>query len=756
MPDRHASAARPAPSPAEPDGLPGTGPAPARVSVLLPLPLDGPYDYLVPSDMSLRPGVVVRVPIGNRETAGVVWHREAPPELPAARLKPVLARYDVPPFTPAVRRFIDWVAGYTMAYPGAVLRMALSVPGALPRPKPVTAYRLRAGAGGGKAIKLTSARKRVLAEIGQGPARPLTELARAAGVSGSAIKGLVRAGVLETVALPPPPACEAPDWRRPGPALNADQAAAAEALGAKVRAGRFGVSLLDGVTGAGKTEVYLEAVAAALAAGRQALVLLPEIALSARWLARFARRFGVEPAVWHSELTAAQRRGTWRAVALGEARVVVGARSALFLPLAELGLIVVDEEHDAAFKQEDGVIYHARDMAVVRARLGDIPIVLVSATPSLETVNNVQAGRYDRLHLPARHGGAALPQVSLIDLRKDRPPRIEGLGQSWLSPGLRRALGETFEAGEQAMLFLNRRGYAPLTLCRACGHRLRCPNCTAWLVEHRLAGRLQCHHCGYGAALPRGCPACGAQGALAACGPGVERLAEEIAVLFPQARSALMASDTVTGPTAAATLLRAVEAREIDLLIGTQIVAKGHHFPYLTLVGVVDADLGLYGGDLRAAERTYQLLHQVAGRAGRAERPGRVLLQTVEPDHPVMQALAAGARDQFLEIEAETRTRAGLPPFGRLAALILSGSDPVLLDDAARALSRAAPRGEGIEVLGPAPAPLAILRGRHRRRFLLKVRRDIAPQGVLRTWLSAVKLPAKVRLQIDVDPYSFL
>ena len=755
MPDRHASAG---PRPAMSEPRPGSVPSQARVSVLLPLPLAGAFDYLAPADVPLRPGDVVRVPLGGREVTGVVWDREpGAADLPVERLKPVHARCEVPRFDAVLRRFIDWVAGYTLSTPGAVLRMALSVPKALEAPWPVVGYRLGPG-GAGKlsGVRMTPARRRVLAEIEDGPARPLAELSRAAGVSASVIKGLAKTGILEALALPPPVAFQTPAHGRAGLRLSPDQGQAAAVLGDKVRAQGFSVSLLDGVTGSGKTEVYLEAVAAALAAGRQVLVLLPEIALSAQWLERFAARFGAAPALWHSELSSAQRRAAWRAAAFGEARVVVGARSALFLPFAELGLIIVDEEHDAAFKQEDGVVYHARDMAVVRARLGGIPIVLVSATPSLETVTNVKDRRYDRLHLPKRHGGAELPKIQLIDLRRDRPPRIEGLGQSWLSPSLRQAVTETLAAQEQALLFLNRRGYAPLTLCRACGHRLQCPHCTAWLVEHRLAGRLQCHHCGFEIRLPNRCPKCAAEGALAACGPGVERLAEEAAALFPAARVAVMASDTVTGPSGAAALLGAVEAREVDLLIGTQIVAKGHHFPYLTLVGVVDADLGLYGGDLRAAERTYQLLHQVAGRAGRAERPGRVLIQTAEPEHPVMRALASGARDRFIAIESEARARAQMPPFGRLAALVLSSPDPKRLDDTARALARAAPEVEGVQILGPAPAPLAVLRGRHRRRFLLKARRDVAVQQVVKAWVARVRLPGKVRLRIDIDPYSFL
>jgi primosomal protein N' (replication factor Y) len=519
-----------------------------------------------------------------------------------------------------------------------------------------------------------------------------------------------------------------------------------------VAARAFSVTLLDGVTGSGKTEVYLEAIAECLRARRQALVLLPEIALSSQWLERFQRRFAIAPAVWHSDLTSRVRRVTWRAVADGAAPVVVGARSALFLPFPDLGLVVVDEEHETAFKQEEGVVYHARDMAVVRARLCAAPAVLVSATPSLETVANVEAGRYQRITLPTRHGGAAMPDVAAIDMRETPPAR----GGKFLAPPLIEAVRDTLARGEQAMLFLNRRGYAPLTLCRHCGHRMQCPNCTAWLVEHRTRRILQCHHCGHAVPIPEECPACAAPNSLTAVGPGVERITEEAASLFPEARRLVMASDTMPGPTAAAEASRAIAAREVDLIVGTQIVAKGWHFPHLTLVGVVDADLGLAGGDLRAAERTVQLLHQVAGRAGRAEAPGRVLLQTFSPEHPVMQALVAGDLAGFMASEAAQRRPGHWPPYGRLAALIVSADSALLADALARDLGRAAPLGAGVEVLGPAPAPLAILRGRHRRRLLLKTRRDVAVQPILRDWLAKVTVPRGGRVEVDVDPVSFL
>jgi primosomal protein N' (replication factor Y) (superfamily II helicase) len=723
--------------------------------VLLPLPLTGPLDYLLPADGPLPgPGSLVRVTLGTRRLIGVVWD-DPGAVIPAERLKPIVEVLPAPPLRPELRRFIDRVAAYTMAAPGAVLRMAISVEEALLPPPPrrvcaATSAGMVALAESGAGRKLTAARRRVLESLRDGGACSVAEAARRAATGPGVVRGLIAAGYVAETTLPAdPPALES--WDATGPPLSPDQQAAARRLTERTAARGFNVTVLDGVTGSGKTETYFAAIAEALGGGKQVLVLLPEIALGAQWLERFRRRFGTSPAQWHSEVTQAVRRDTWRAVAAGRARIVVGARSGLFLPFAELGLIVVDEEHDPSYKQDDGVCYQARDMAVLRASIADIPVVLVSATPSLETVVNIGRGRYERVSLPRRHAEAALPQVSLIDLRRERlePGRF-------LSPPLVEAMARTLAAGEQVLLFLNRRGYAPLTLCRACGHRLQCPSCTAWLVEHRFTGRLQCHHCGHAEGFPAVCPECLAAGAMVPCGPGVERLGEEVAARFPDARTALMVSDLLPGPRAAAELAEAMTAHRYDVLIGTQIVAKGHHFPMLTLVGVVDADLGMTGGDLRAAERTYQLLHQVAGRAGRAERPGRALLQTYMPEQPVMQALAAGDRDGFLAAEAAARRAAGLPPFGRLAALIVSAGDPESADFAARALARAAPQLPGLGVLGPAPAPLAILRGRHRRRFLVKAERGVSLQAVLRDWLGRVRLGGSARLQVDIDPYSFL
>jgi len=545
--------------------------------------------------------------------------------------------------------------------------------------------------------------------------------------------------------------CPQPDPDHHQPALTADQKTAADRLIDKVAAEAFSVTLLDGVTGSGKTETFCEAVAACLRQGKQALVLLPEIAMTAALLDRFKERFGIAPTQWHSELSEKQRRINWHSIALGEAKFILGARSALFLPFPDLGLIVVDEEHEAAYKQEEGVIYHGRDMAVVRAHIGNIPIILSSATPSLETMFNVQQKKYDHVVLHERFGKAAMPKIELVDLRQYKMK-----AQSFISPPLFEALEKTIASKQQAMLFLNRRGYAPLTLCRACGYRLQCPNCTSWMIEHKQTHRLHCHHCDYSMKLPDKCPKCGAEGRFAACGPGVERVAEEIKTRLPNVRFAIMASDTLGGPKAAQLLVDQMANQELDLLIGTQIMAKGYHFPRLTLVGVVDADLGLAGGDPRAAERTFQLLQQVAGRSGRGEDPGHVLLQTTAPEHPVMKALVKGDRDAFMEAELKEREAYHLPPVWRLASVTVSGADVRQVIALADEIAAHAPQDKKIRILGPAPAPFAMLRGKYRHRLLVQAPRNINLPLLLRQWLGGLKLPRSLRILIDVDPYSFL
>jgi len=733
----------------------GELPEMSRISVLLPLPLTGAYDYLVPRTLSAEPGDFVLAPLGNRLVVGVVWGPGDPDGVAEKKLKPIDSVLDAPPLPEANRAFIDWLAAYYLAPPGAVLRMAMSVTAALEPPVPRTGYVVESPdvilEKEAEGVRMTAARKRLLSSMIDRLPAQASELAKEAGVSVAVVKAASDAGLLQRVAMVDQATFAEPDPALPGPELNEEQKIAAEALIEMTSAHTLNVALLDGVTGSGKTEVYFEAIAAALEAGRQALVLLPEIALSAQWLRRFEDRFGVVPAEWHSDLTAAQRRRTWRGVAEGKVKCLVGARSALHLPFPDLGLIVVDEEHESAFKQEDGVHYHARDMAVVRGQFAKCPVVLASATPSLESIANVESGRYRRLVLPERHGVAEPPKIQIVDIRKDKPGR-----QEWLSPSLRTALEKTLAEGEQSLLFLNRRGYAPLTLCRTCGFRLACPNCSSWLVEHRFARRLECHHCGYSTSQMKNCPSCEDTDSFAACGPGVERLAEEVAAFLPQANVEVVTSDTLHSPFQAAAFVDRMTAKEIDIVIGTQILAKGYHFPMLTLVGVVDADLGLNGGDLRASERTYQLLQQVAGRAGRAGRPGKVLLQTSNPDAPVMEALASGDRDAFLEQESAMRQEFGYPPYGRLAAIIVSGPDERAVEDVARDIARQAPRPDGVQVLGPAPAALALLRGRHRRRLLIKADRSVSMQKLLANWLLSIKAPGQTRIAVDIDPYSFL
>ncbi len=717
------------------------------VSVLLPLPLDGAYDYSVPSEMRVQDGSFVEVPLGTRTQIGVVMG-SGDGGVDEERLKPITRVLPVAPMAEDLRQFVMWVADYTFSKPGSVLALTLRARQALEEPKTVSHFRLGDGP---PPTRITAARQRVLEVASDGMVRLRRDLAREAGVGESVVKGLTDLGALECVQLPGDAPFPEPDPNHPGPNLSDQQRAAADQLREKISSGGFSVAVLDGVTGSGKTETYFDAVAEALRKDAQVLILLPEIALTVQILDRFADRFGCRPAVWHSGLSQAERRRTYRAVLEGQAKVVIGARSALFLPFAKLGLIVVDEEHETTYKQEDGVVYHARDMAVVRGSLSSFPVVLASATPSLETMVNIEQGKYLRLELPSRHGVAELPEVTAVDMRAEKLP-----ADRFLSQKLRDAMSETFASGEQVLLFLNRRGYAPLTLCRTCGHRMMSPDSSSWLVEHRFLNRLVCHHSGYSIPKPKHCPECNAEDSLAACGPGVERLAEEVATLFPDVATEIMSSDTMRGHDEAQALLDRMADGEIDLLIGTQVVAKGHNFPGLTLVGVVDADLGLKGGDLRASERTYQLLHQVAGRAGRADKPGRVLVQTYMPDHPVMGALISGDRGAFLSRESMEREMLSMPPFGRLVGVVISGPDAQETESLALSLVREAPRTEQVRLLGPAPAPIGLLRGRHRFRLLMKAPRAFNVQAYLQAWFDGRKTPARMRVSVDVDPYSFL
>ncbi|HCQ71673.1 MAG TPA: primosomal protein N' [Rhodospirillaceae bacterium] len=738
------------------------GPAPKKDSrppsevrsVLVPYPVDKAYDYGVPEGMDVQDGDYVCVPLGGREVPAVVWGQGAGDVKPE-KLKYIIDRYDAAPMRKVHRDFISWAARYCAAPIGSVLKMALSVPAGLEPPAPARGFQLADGVSDARLekAKLSVQRRAVMDVMADGQIRRASEIAEVAGCSASVVKGLSDKGFLKQVDIFNPVPCKTPNYKHGAVDLSEDQQDVAERLCEQIGDGGYYCNLLDGVTGAGKTEVYFEAIAKALEQGKQILLLLPEIALSNAFLQRFNDRFGCYPALWHSGLTAAQRRLTWRGVAQGTSRVVVGARSALFLPYQKLGLIIVDEEHDPAYKQEDGVRYHARDMAVVRAHLGQFPIVLVSATPSLETMQNVWDGKYEHLILPARFGGAQMPEIDLVDLREDKPD-----SGNFIAPSLKKAMMDTLQRGEQALMFLNRRGYAPLTLCRSCGHRMECPRCTAWLVEHKTArgAHLQCHHCGFGVSVPKQCPSCSDEGSLVPCGPGVERIEEEVRQSFPDARVMVLASDTTDSQDELRTLLERIRRKEVDIIIGTQIVAKGHHFPDLTLVGVIDADLGLQGGELRASERVYQLLHQVAGRAGRAEKPGHVYLQTYMPQHRIMQALAAAGRDAFLQAEAAEREAAHMPPFARLAGIIVTGRDEAQALGVAKALARVAPQEANVQTFGPAPAPMARLRGRYRFRLLVRAEKTINLQKTVLDWVNSIKVPSTVRHIIDIDPQSFM
>lgn len=667
-----------------------------QCQILLATPFEQLFTYLVPEEEAAAIGEIVTVPFGKQELLGVVWAVGGGGDVAAEKLRKIIKIHrEYPPIAEKLRKFIDWAAWYNCAPRGAMLKMVLPVD-----------------------------------EIEKhGRVKITTDFAA------------------EKINLAP---------------LSDIQAHAAGDIEGKLGKG-FSVTLLDGVTGSGKTEVYFDAIEKVLGArdlelgnDGQTLILLPEIGLSVQWLARFEQRFGFAPVVWHSAITPAKKRASWQLVASGKARVVVGARSALFLPYKNLSLVVVDEEHDSSYKQEEVVIYHARDMAVARARFEEFPVVLVSATPSLESYYNARQGKYSEIALPVRHAEAVMPDIHLIDMRAEKLTASD-----FISSKLREKLAQAVAGGHQAMLFLNRRGYAPLMLCRKCGHRFQCPDCSAWLVTHRSRPRLECHHCGYNIPVPKNCPTCNEQDTLHACGPGVERLEEEVKNFLPQARVAVMASDSMGSYGDLSDTIKAMSEKQVDILIGTQMIAKGHHFADLAVVGVVDADLGLAGGDLRASERTYQLLHQLSGRAGREAVRGSVYLQSFLPEHPVIKALVSGDRQAFMDAELAARENAAMPPFSRLAAIIVEGEkEEDVVKIANKLTATLHTQNSTLHIYGPAPAPLFLLRGKYRYRLLVKAARTINLPDIMRGLLQDItasrSVPRNVRIKIDIDPQSFM
>lgn len=721
------------------------------IGVMLPLPFNEAFDYKTETELPL--GTIVRVPWGKDEQIGVVWHHGKTSQLPDNKIKPVIEKFDFPPLSKTLMQFVKFVAEYNMAFIGLVLKMVISSKAIFDDSQTETLYTLSGKTLSEAKLKNSDARWHVCDLLKYAP-YSRKEICQGAGVGMSVVNTLISAGVLKPIVREKQKYFAPPKGDFCKVNLTPEQEAAAAVLCAKVNQG-FSVTLLDGVTGSGKTEVYFEAVAKALENGKQVLILVPEIALTTQWLSRFEKRFGVKPACWHSGLGQRERIDTWKAIIQNRVQVIVGARSALFLPYPNLGLMVIDESHDHSFKQEDVVNYQGRDMAVVRAKLEQFPLILSTATPDLETVCNVEDGKYSSVQLTSRYASAQLPEIKVIDLKKDKPQK-GSWGVSWLSPTLVTALKENLEKNEQSMLFLNRRGYAPLTICRDCGHRIQCPHCTAWLTEHKSANRLICHHCGYSMPIPQTCPECHSEDGLTACGPGVERIAEEVSKRFPDAKIAVISSDITSSLKEVSEVLEKMEKGEVDILIGTQILAKGHHFPSLTLVGIVDADLGLMGSDLRATERTYQLLSQVSGRAGRAEKKGTVYIQTLYPDNAVLQALIHNDRNRFLDLEKQSRKILRMPPFGKLAAIIVSGTNQDITEKTAILLGQNAPNNDYISTLGPAPAPIYMLRNKYRYRLLLKTAKNIKIQAVIKEWLRRVQAPANVRIEVDIDPYSFM
>ncbi len=719
-----------------------------RVGVLTTQPLDRLLDYRAPEGGCFL-GAYVEVPLGPRKVLGVVWGPGAG-DFDSAKLRSVIRVLDVAPMRTEMRQFLGKAADYTLTPMPAMLRLATRAPGLSDPPSMRKILRR----GDGVPDRMTEARTRVLEVLEEfgGLAFTPRELADMADVTPSVVKGLVKQGALREEEAPRDTPYPHLDPELPSKQLTEDQANASAALADAVHSGRYGTTLLKGVTGSGKTEVYLEAVAAALRAGRQALVLLPEIALTAEFLTRVEARFGAKPAEWHSGATLTERRRVWKMVGQGAAQLVIGARSALFLPFRDLGLIIVDEEHDTSYKQEDGVLYNARDMAVLRAAMCSAQVVLASATPSLETWANAEAGKYKRLNLTSRFGASVLPDMRAVDMRSE-----DLLPSTWISPTLKQAMKLRMERGEQSLLFLNRRGFAPVTICRACGAQVACDHCDARMVEHRFMKRLMCHQCGETKPVPEACPSCEVEGKMAPVGPGIERLAEEATALFPEARIAVLSSDLFGSARALKQRIEEIAAGEADIILGTQLVAKGHNFPLLTLVGVIDADLGLQGSDLRAAERTFQLMRQVAGRAGRAERPGEALMQTFQPEHPVIRAILSGDEENFWKAEAAERQAAGVPPYGRMAGIILSGPDLAAVFDLGNAMARndGPLRQIGAQLFGPAPAPIARVRGRHRVRLLVKAAKGVPLQDAIARWIAPLRLKGDLRLSVDIDPQSF-
>ena len=728
------------------------------VKVLIPNVANAGYDYRLTAPADL--GTFVRVNVMRRPYIGVVYG------IGDSGLAPEKIRdtTDVFPWHLSVSdlQWIQKMSDWTLMTPGAVLRLIVNVPDAFSPPRTEQLYEYDFESN----VRMTDARQSVADAFASNDNEPMSasDIQNIAHVSAAVVKTMISRGVL----IPRDTRTrDANDfdykYQDMGTVqLNTEQSAAAAEIAAAIDHGGYSAFVLDGITGSGKTQVYFDAAWRAYSHGKSVLLMMPEIALTAQFISRYEHRFGAPPVVWHSNLTAARRRAIWRGVLTGKIRMVVGTRSALFLPWQDLGLIVVDEEHDTSYKQEDMGNYHARDMAVLRAKISGFPIVLTSATPSAETLQNVADGKYRCLKLTARFGGATVPTIETIDMRANRPlpynlPSDDDAAapqNGYLSPNLCNAIQETLNAGRQIMLFINRRGFAPIVQCKKCGWVAQCPDCSVGMTYHKHMGKLLCHMCGRMAPMPTKCPNCGDN--VSCRGAGLEKIQEEVSIKFPSARTALVSSDTIISRQALERIVHKMENGETDIVIGTQILAKGHHFPNLTLVGVVDADMGLFGTDFRAAEHTFQQLFQVAGRAGRGDAPGRVLLQTYQPENPVLTAICNGDRDAFMASDMAARRAAKMPPYGQLIAVIIESQRETVLKKFCADLSAAAPTAAGVKIMGPIAAQIYQVRNWYRMRFLVAGDARAMLQPLVRHWIDKVRTPSNVRVKLDVNPQNFM
>lgn len=727
------------------------------VKVLIPNVINTGYDYRLTSDADI--GAFVRCSVMNRQYIGVIIGN-GDSNLDQSKIKPILEVCNLGHLS---KNDIDWIykmADWTLMTPGAVLRLIVNVPDAFNPPTIEQLYSFNFD----KSIKITDARQAVCDafQSNDNDAMSVNDIKNIAHVSQSVIKTMIKNGIL-TPSDKRLKNAESFNYKYCDTGtvtLNDEQKFAADTIADALKQNSFSVHLLDGITGSGKTQVYFDSVLHAYNMGKSVLLMMPEIALTAQFISRFEKRFGAPPVVWHSNLTSARRREIWRGVANGNIKIIVGTRSALFLPWQNLGLIVIDEEHDTSYKQEDMGNYHARDMAILRAKIANFPVILASATPSIETLYNVALGKYKRLRLMSRFGGAELPTIKTIDMRTEHPEsyKIDTNSDQEipgnLSPQLCEEISHTLAQHQQIMLFINRRGFAPIVQCKKCGWVAQCPDCSVGLTYHKRIDKLLCHMCGKTAVLPNICPQCGNEVSMR--GAGLEKIQQEVSVKFPTVRTELVSSDTIMSREALERLVTKMENNEIDIIIGTQILAKGHHFPNLTLVGVVDADMGLFGTDFRASEHTFQQLFQVAGRAGRGKIPGQVLLQTYQPEHPVIKAICAGKRDEFIASDMESRKNAKMPPYGQLIAVIVEADKEQTLKKYCEQLSNAAPILHGGKIMGPIAAQIYQIRNWYRMRFLVAGPQNANLQPIVRNWLNKIKQPVNVRIKIDVNPQNFM